>query len=113
MENTKFDFQVVGTTVYKLEFDSYYRGDATYRNRVYANVQGYCDTPKEELEAVAHLFAAAPELLIALKQVARMIKWAEDNSDSPKSALSHFITSAPIINAAIAKAEQALDSNKS
>jgi hypothetical protein len=44
------------------------------------------------------------ELLEALQQVARMIKWAEDNTDSPKSALSHFIEFEPYIKEAIAKA---------
>ena len=65
----KQPFQVVDTTVYQLEFDSYRKGVEQMRNRVYANVQGYRDTPKEELEAVARLFAAAPELLDALKLI--------------------------------------------
>jgi hypothetical protein len=66
---TKQPFQVVGTTVYQLEFDSYRKGVEQMRNRVYANVQGYRDTPKEELEATARLFAAAPDLLKALKNM--------------------------------------------
>lgn len=65
MEKQPFEF--VGTTVYQLEFDSWRKGEAQMRNRVYANVQGYRDTPKEELEATARLFAAAPDLLEALK----------------------------------------------
>ena len=42
-------FEVVGTTVYQLEFDSYRKGVEQMRNRVYANVQGYRNTPVAEL----------------------------------------------------------------
>lgn len=78
---TKEPFQVVGTTVYQLEFDSYRKGVEQMRNRVYANVQGYRDTPKEELEATARLFAAAPDLLEVLKDVQGMI-YAQGLSES-------------------------------
>lgn len=61
-------------------------------------------TWQEEQQANAHLIAAAPELLEALLAVQRMIKWAEENTDSPKSALSHFIHSKPVFDCAIAKA---------
>lgn len=67
MEKQPFEF--VGTTVYQLEFDSWRKGEAQMRNRVYANVQGYRDTPKEELEATARLFAAAPEILEVLQEI--------------------------------------------
>lgn len=66
MEKQPFEF--VGNTVYQLEFDSWRKGEAQMRNRVYANVQGYRDTPKEELEATARLFAAASEMLELLKE---------------------------------------------
>ena len=55
-------------------------------------------------EANARLIADAPELLAALQQISRMVKWAKENQDSPKSSLSHFISFETIINAAIAKA---------
>ena len=71
---TKQPFQVEGTTVYQLEFDSYYHGEAQMRNRVYAGVYGYRDTPKEELEATARLFAAAPDLLKALEKLLGMVE---------------------------------------
>lgn len=67
MKITDLKFEVSGTTVYALEFNSWYKGVEQMRNRVYANVQGYHQTPKEEIEAVAKLFAAAPELLEALQ----------------------------------------------
>jgi hypothetical protein len=68
-KHTPGPFLVEGTTVYALEFDSWRGGKELMRNRIYANVQGYRDTPKEELEAVATLFAAAPELLEALEKL--------------------------------------------
>jgi hypothetical protein len=66
---TKQSFEVVCTTVYQLEFDSWRKGEAQLRNRVWANVQGYRDTPVEELEATARLFSAAPDMLEALKMI--------------------------------------------
>ena len=66
----KQEFQVVNTTVYQLEFDHFRKGKEVMRNRVYANVQGHRDTPVEELENTARLFAAAPELLATLQEIA-------------------------------------------
>lgn len=70
-KHTPGPHQVVGTTVYALEFDSWHKGKEQMRNRIWANVQGYRDTPKEELEATAKLYAAAPDLLEALIEVVR------------------------------------------
>lgn len=69
--NEKNSFEYVGTTVYQLEYYSTPRGygGPFRRNRVYAQVQGYRDTPNEELEATARLFAAAPDLLEALQEM--------------------------------------------
>lgn len=65
----KQQFNVEGTTVYSLEFCGYRNAEPQYSNRVYAQVQGSRNTTVEELEATAHLFAAAPELLSALKGI--------------------------------------------
>lgn len=67
--NTKFKLEVAGTTVYMLESDGFRRGVEQFRNRFSANVQGYGSTPKEELEEIATLMAAAPELLEALQMI--------------------------------------------
>jgi hypothetical protein len=56
------------------------------------------------VEANAHLIAAAPDLLEMLQGVVRMIQWAKKNEDSPKSALSRFISSELVFTEAINKA---------
>lgn len=66
MKITDLKFEVAGTTVYALEFDSWRKGQEQMRNRVWASVYGFRDTPKEEVEAVAKMFSAAPELFKAL-----------------------------------------------
>jgi len=99
---TKEPFQVDGTTVYQLEHDGWYKGLPNMRNRIYASVQGYRDTPKEELEATARLFAAAPDLLEAVQLLLcamSLANWEGDDAaikgraavtkalDSPKNPL--------------------------
>lgn len=74
MKHTPGPHEVVGTTVYALEFDSWRKGVEQMRNRIWANVQGYKDTPKEEVEATARLYAAAPDLLEALQMVSDYIR---------------------------------------
>lgn len=67
MKHTPGPYEIDGTCIYMLEFDSWRKGVEQMRNRIYANVQGYKETPKEEVEATARLMASAPELLEALK----------------------------------------------
>jgi hypothetical protein len=77
MKHTKEEWKVEDTTVYALEFDSWNRGAARtgrLRNRFWAHVYGYRDTPQEELEANARLMAAAPELLSALQEMMSYIR---------------------------------------
>lgn len=69
MKHTKEEWKVEDTTVYALEFDSWNRGEERLRNRFWAHVYGYRNTPQEELEANARLMAAAPELLSALQTI--------------------------------------------
>lgn len=69
IKHTPGPHEVVGTTVYALEFDSWRKGIEQMRNRIWANVQGYKDTPKEEVEATARLYSAAPDLLAALNDL--------------------------------------------
>lgn len=95
-KHTPGPWLIVDRTVYALTDDG-------KRNRFYAAVQDPF-TSFDELEANARLISAAPELLEALEGVMRMIKWAKENDDSPKSALSHFISSEPVFAVAIAKA---------
>lgn len=57
-------YQVIGSTVYALEVFGFQRGVERKRNRFSANVQSP-HTSQEELEAIATLFHAAPDLLAA------------------------------------------------
>ncbi|ANA34309.1 hypothetical protein VZ52_13395 [Ralstonia mannitolilytica] len=52
----------------------------------------------------ARLIAAAPELLAALQALLKAAEWAEENKDSPHSAIKHFMYAAAEARAAIAKA---------
>lgn len=93
----KQPFQFVGTTVYQLEFDSWRKGEAQMRNRVYAQVYGYRDTPKEELEATARLFAGARDMLEALIAARRELElYANDSGEDYNN---------PTMNSVIAKAQ--------
>ena len=69
MSCTKEGWKVEGTTVYALESDGFLGGREVFRNRFSALVQGYRNTPQEELEANARLMAAAPDLLSALQEL--------------------------------------------
>ena len=104
MKHTKEEWKVEDTTVYALEFESFYRGEEQMRNRFWAHVYGYRGTPQEELEANARLMAAAPELLSALQEINRCIEWWNNNQDSPKSALKHFMDRAEMVEEVIKKA---------
>lgn len=84
MSYTKEDWKVEGTTVYALESDGFRGGREVFRNRFSALVQGYRNTPKEELEANARLMAAAPDLLEALR---RMVEY-HDNLNFEDIALA-------------------------
>jgi hypothetical protein len=81
MNYTKLEWQHEGTTVYALEFNSWNGGKEVMRNRFYANVQGYRDTPNEELEANARLMAAAPDLLEALQLAYKALVIVSANYD--------------------------------
>lgn len=56
-----------GTFVFSLEECGYRKGSPRYRNRFSAQIQGGPDTPKEELEANARLFAASKRMLELLR----------------------------------------------
>lgn len=66
-----------GTTVYTLEHHGWIKGVEVFRNRFYASVQRGPDTPIEELEAVARLMTAAPDLIAALTQIQLMAEIGE------------------------------------
>lgn len=70
MENTKSVFLVNDSAIYQLDQDD-------CRIRIFATVQGCKDVPKEELEATARLFAAAPDMLEALKGMVVYYGYAE------------------------------------
>lgn len=56
-----------GNTVYSLEHAGWGKGGVEqFRNRFYASVYGGPATPAAEVEAVARLMSAAPELLSVL-----------------------------------------------
>jgi hypothetical protein len=84
MSYTKLEWQYVGTTVFALEFDSWSRGKEVMRNRFTAYVQGYRDTPAEELKANARLMAAAPELLEALQAISDLYDTDEGCRSTPE-----------------------------
>lgn len=70
--NTKFTpgpHEVSGTTIYALEHDSWRNGKEVMRNRFYSSIYGYKDTPREEIEATAILYASSPDLLKALQNL--------------------------------------------
>jgi hypothetical protein len=48
-----------GTTIYTLEHHAWHKGEQRLRNRFTVSVQGYSETPKEELEANARRICAA------------------------------------------------------
>jgi hypothetical protein len=84
MKHTKEEWLVEDTTVYALEFDSFFRGKEQMRNRFWAHVYGYRSTPQEELEANARLMAAAPELLSALQAIADLYDTDEGCRSTPE-----------------------------
>lgn len=56
-----------GVTVYALQHAGWRKGEEQFCNRIYASVQRGPGCPPEEVEAVARLFQAAPDLLEALR----------------------------------------------
>lgn len=69
---TKGPYLRMGSTVYALEFVRQWKGKEEFRNRFSASVQNQTfpnGTPVVEIEAVAQLFKAAPDLYEALEQL--------------------------------------------
>lgn len=76
-KHTAGPWELSGTTIYALEHEGWREGVEQMRNRWYTNVQGYRDTPKEEMEANARLMASSHELLEALEAVSQRLAWLE------------------------------------
>lgn len=70
---TSGPWSAIGNTIYSLFFARGYE-----RNKWNCTIYGDVDCPREELQAVAHLIAAAPELYAALE---KMLEWNARESD--------------------------------
>lgn len=90
-----------GRTVYEAEHAGWRYGEEQFRNRWSAHVQLGPDTSEEEGEQVAHLIAAAPDLLEALKWAERALApFSKDPAE--KSGMN-------LIRTALAKAQPPSD----
>lgn len=91
-----------GTTVYALQHAGWRKGEEQFCNRVYASVYAGPGCPPEEVEAVARLFQAAPELLEALKS---LYDYVGDPISFAESADSVFEKASAAIAKATGEAE--------
>ena len=101
--HTAGEWASVGRTVYALQHHGWKKGEETFYNRFYADVQAGSGVTEEEMEANAQLMAAAPELLAALIEYIA----AADNSmtaEDDTSAMLRFGEADHAARAAIAKA---------
>lgn len=73
-KHTPGPYLIDGNTIYALEHHGWRKGEETFHNRFYAYVYPERNCPSEEAEAVAKLFAAAPEMLEALRNVREELK---------------------------------------
>lgn len=70
-----------GRTIYKLEHARWHKGESIQRNRFDARVQGHHECPPEEVEAVAQLMQAAPDMLAALRKVVALCENIHPEND--------------------------------
>jgi hypothetical protein len=88
-----------GTTIYCLEHDNRYRGNERLRNRWSARVEGYPQTPEDELDDIARLMRAAPKLLEACKALVTAC-----DSAPPVKLIQHIAACKDLALAAIVEA---------
>ena len=103
VKHTPGPYLIDGNTIYALEHHGWRKGEETFHNRFYAYVYPERNCPSEEAEAVAKLFAAAPEMLEACKGIYAGV--VSDGRSPDRLNINISFAAFKAVEAAIAKAD--------